>query len=222
MSRRPQAAEFRSCLYYFKKIFGVAFNIYPPPGAERGCLAGDLPPPAEREGRETSANKGEDAGTRSERALLARHNPTGSLRHPQPPGRTHNRAGLPPNTCSTPGGVQKGVPGTPSCSLCSCGHLPGGEGLGAGLQKEMEPPRMSAKGPPSVPGVGSGASSKAWPPPVRGTCWEHWAGPRDGGVRAVVGLRLQREGMGEKEWGKRDGKRDEEWDGKKGMGKRMG
>lgn len=89
-------------------------------------------PRLEREERETSVNKGEDAGTRSKKSFIGTAQPDGILA-----ASTAHPVGLSPNTCSTPGGVQGAVPGTPSHHLCS--H-PGGKSLLTELQRDLGAP----------------------------------------------------------------------------------
>lgn len=78
----------------------------------------------------------------------ARHDPTGSLRHPHQPG-CKPREGYPKIPAAPQGRVQRGVPGTASCCQCSRGHHPIGEGLLTVLQREMNPPTPSLKSPPA-------------------------------------------------------------------------
>lgn len=148
-------------------------------------------PRLEREEREISVNKGEDAGTCSKKSFIGTAQPDRILA-----ASATRPIGLSPNTCSTPGGVQGAVPGTPSHHLC---FHPRGESLLTELQRDLGAPGHEE-------------------PPVRVSFGQCWAPAGNAGPR--VGWRGEGRGWApaaEREWER--GWEEEGWERKwrKGM-----
>jgi len=177
----------------------------------------NLPPPPERE---TSANKGEDAGAPQRKSFIGTARPDGLL---AASSRDASAGRAAPKYLRHPGEGCKELSQGPQAAVdAPAGTVPLAEGLGAELQREMGPPKAVTEGSPQAPGklcsrpvgLGTVPSSKALPRPVQSTCWEHWASPGDGGMRGGLASSCEEKGRE----GRRDGRGAGKRDGRVAMG----